>query len=247
MPGGIIKLDEGWRLDAGHHLDQPPNALPDFRVPLPVKRKRGTMSDDIIPPKRSDRYLWWKNLHDNIDVEGPKISLSTAEIAEIKAYAADMIAKMEATEAADVALKGARNQEAAARDINEPAIRFKIRGMKTRPEYATSGVEGVLKLKGVGSVFDPNTFKPAVKVVFEGGQIKIDFTKGECDGVVIYSRLRGEMGWTRLAVDTSSPYYDTRPAATPGVAETREYYCIGIIDDVERGQASDSVSISIPG
>jgi hypothetical protein len=71
-----------------------------------------------------------------------------------------MMAKVEATETADVALKGARNQEAAARDINEPAIRFKIRGMKTSPDYPTSGVEGVLKLKSVGSAFDPNRFRP---------------------------------------------------------------------------------------
>ena len=64
---------------------------------------------------------------------------------------------------------------------------------------------------------------------------------------MVYCRLRGSTGWNKLGIDTSSPYYDTHPLATPGVAETREYMLRAILDDVEIGQPSDIISIVIGG
>lgn len=205
------------------------------------------MPSDIIPPKRSDRYLWWKNLHDQIDVEGLKISLSAGDIAATKATAADMIAKMEAVDAADAALTGARATEKTAAETNNAAIRLAIRNWKTLPPYAASGVEGTLHLKGAASGFDPNTFTPVLKPSIVGNQIKLDFTKGGCDSVAVYCRLRGAMGWTKLGIDSLTPYYDTNPLANAATPETREYYVIGIIDDIEVGQPSAIQSIVFGG
>ncbi len=196
---------------------------------------------DFIPNKRGDRYLWWKNLDAKIDVEGPKIGLLPAEITAIKAVTAAEIAIYEATDAAETALKGARVTEK--NSPNEAIIRNQARYWKTKPGYDTSGVEGVLNLKGPASAFDPNTFKPSVTLSLVGGQIKVEFTKGGCDSVAIYTRLRGSTGWTRLGTDSSSPYYDTRPLAAATAPETREYQLVGIIDDEEIGQPSDIVSI----
>ncbi|MCP5557294.1 MAG: hypothetical protein H7A55_06040 [Verrucomicrobiaceae bacterium] len=247
MAGGIIRLDEGWRLDDGHHFDQSPHGSTNPYV-VPIKpRKKNRMAGDFIPYKRAERYLWWKNLHDQIDVEGPKIGLIAAEITAAKDTAADMIAKMEAVDAADAALKGARATEKAATDTDEAIIRLAIRNWKTRADYVSSGVEGTLRLFNNGPVFDPNTFKPTLKLSIVGGQIKIDFTKGKCDSVAVYCRLRGAVGWTKLGLDSLTPYYDTNPLASANVPETREYYVIGVIDDIEVGQPSDMVSIVFGG
>jgi hypothetical protein len=247
MAGGIIRLDEGWRLDQGHHFDQPPLGATSPYV-IPIKpRKNKTMAGDFIPRKRAERYLWWKNLYDQIDVEGLKIGLTAPEITAAKDTAADMIAKMDAVDAADAALKGARATEKTATVSDEAAIRLAIRNWKTRANYASSGVEGTLQLVGTGSDFDPNTFKSTVKLSIVGGQIKIDFTKSECDSVAVYCRLRGTTGWTKLGLDSLTPYYDTNPLANASVPETREYYVMGVIDDIEVGQPSDIVSIVFGG
>lgn len=247
MAGGIIRLDEGWRLDAGHRFDQPPQGSSNPYV-VPLKpRKNKTMALDIIPRKRAERYLWWKNLHDKIDVEGPKIGLIAAEITAAKDTAADMIAKMEAVEAADTALKGARAEERDAAVADEATIRLAIRNWKTRPNYVGSGVDGTLQLVGGSTGFDPNTFKPTLKLSIVGGEIKLDFTKGECDSVAVYCRLRGSVGWTKLGLDSLTPYYDTAPLAAPAVPETREYYVIGVIDDEEVGLQSSMESIIFGG
>jgi hypothetical protein len=247
MPDGIIRMDQGWKLDAGHRFDQPP-LVPPPPVPVPgpgqpIKKKGKHM--DWMPRKRANRYLWWKNLRDNIDVEGPKMGLSPAEITAVKDLAIAQLAKMDATDAASVALDGARAEEEDASSANEFEIRTQVKNWKTRPGFAASGCEGVLQLVGPGSNFDRNTFKPSVKVSFMGGQIKLDFIKSECDSVAVYCRLRGSTTWNRLGTDSSSPYFDTNPLANPAVAEVREYFVRGIIDDVEIGVESDIVHITL--
>lgn len=247
MAGGIIRLDEGWRLDDGHHFDQPPHGSPSPYV-VPIKtRKKNRMAGDFIPRKRSDRYLWWQNLQDKLDVEGPKIGLTAAEITAAKDIAAEITGAMEAVDAADTALKGARATEKETEANTLASIRLAVRNWKTRANYASSGVEGTLQLVGTGSDFDPNAFKPTLRLSIVGGQIKLDFTKGECDSVAVRCRLRGSTGWTKLGLDSLTPYYDTAPLANPNAPETREYYVIGVIDDLEVGQPSDIVSIVFGG
>lgn len=249
MATGIIRLDQGWRLDAGHHFDMPPQtpAQFDFQGGTPAKLRTQGKTMDYIPKSRSERYLWWKGICDSIEVEGPKVGLTAAEIAAIKATATDQCAKMEAADTAENAAKGAKAAEMETTRVNTQAIRLAIRNIKTRTLYASSGVEGTLRLKGSESTFDPATFKPALKLSIVGGQVRVDFTKGECDSVAVYCRVRGTLGWTKLGIDTDSPYFDTKPLANPAVPEVREYMARGVIDDMEIGIESDIVSIALAG
>lgn len=205
------------------------------------------MAGDIIPDRLADRYQWWKNLRDRIETEGPKIGLVAAEISDTKNAAAEMIDLMDAVNAAETALKGARAKATARAAAIEPTVRMSIRNWKTRPLYPASGLGGTLRLVGSPTTFDPNTFKPSIKVAIVGRQIKISFNKRRCDSVVVYRRLLGSPDWTKLGIDSLTPYFDTQPLATPNVPETREYYVIGLIDDIEVGQPSDIVSIVFGG
>ena len=205
------------------------------------------MTQDYFPKKRADKYKWWKNLFDHLSGEGRTIGLTLEEIAAAKAEAADQMAKMEAVDDAESALKGARAQEKAVTPAHESAIRAAIRIWKTKPAYPSSGLEGTLRLKGTQKSFDEGSFKPVVTLSIVGGQIKIDFTKGECDMVAIYYRLKGSAAWTRLGTDMYTPYYDTNPLAVAGVPEAREYMVMGVLDDEEVGQPSDIVSIVFGG
>lgn len=244
MAAGIIRLDEGWRLDEGHHLDQPPNAPAVIPVVVPAK-KSNKPHMDFISDKRAERYLWLKNLSDNIVAEAVKMGLSAGEATATKTLADVLIAAMEATNDAQTALDGARATEKTVSTANIAALRLKVRNMKTLPGYAASGSEGVLNLKGPVSDFDPNTFKPVLKAMIEGGKPRIDFTKKGVDAVAVYCRPRGTAAWRKLAVDTSSPYYDTEPLANPNMPEVREYMGMGVVDDIEIGVASDIVSVTL--
>jgi hypothetical protein len=243
MPAGIIRLDEGWTLDASHHLDQPP--FVPLVVPVVVARNKKGKSMDYIPSKRANQKQWWTKISTDINTEGPKMTLTAPQIAAAKAVADDQVAKMEATDSAKLALDGARAMEATATPANELAIRGFVRNWKTLPGYAASGSEGVLSLKGTEPAFDPSTFKTVLKITIDGGKPKIGFNKDGVDMVVIYCRLKGTAGWRRLGTDSSSPYYDTEPLANPNLPEVREYMAMGMIDDIEIGLPSDIVSITL--
>jgi len=62
----------------------------------------------------------------------------------------------------------------------------------------------------------------------------------------IYSRLKGQASWSFLSIDTSSPYDDHKVLAN-GSPETREYMCIGVMEDTEVGQQSDIVTLVFGG
>lgn len=246
MAGNIIRLDSGWQLDAGFHLDQTLAPVP---VPPPTapKKEKGTKHMDFMPNKRADRYLWWKNLKDNIATEGPKFGLTAGQITDVTTLCTAMMTLYEETDAAQAILDGKRAAEKAGEAANQAAVRAMIRNWKTMPGYAASGSEGVLKLKGAEEDFDPTNYKPVIKVSVEGSYIRLDFAKKGVDALIIYTRLRGETGWTKLARDSASPYIDTRPLTTPAVPETREYMAMGEVNDVEVGLPSDIVSIVFGG
>ena len=48
--------------------------------------------------------------------------------------------------------------------------------------------------RSLNSGFDPATFKPALKLSIVDGQVRVNFTKGECDSVAVYGRERGTLG-----------------------------------------------------
>ncbi len=126
-------------------------------------------------------------------------------------------------------------------------IRGILNGLKVLPTWKSSGADAQLQSSSSGTAFDPNAYKPVITVSIKGGLITLDFKKRGVDGLAIYGRLRGTMGWTKLGIDTSSPYIDGRPLAVPGVSETREYMARGMVDDEEVGLESDIVSINYAG
>jgi hypothetical protein len=245
MANGIIKFDEGYHLDAGWHLDQPAPLPPALPVPVRSKKTKGTKHMDYIPYKRAENKAWWTTIKETGAVELAKINLPAPDIAAVVATATTHVAKMQATDDAEAALKAARAMEKEAKLNHEAAIRLAIRNWKSNPAYPASGIEGSLKLKGPESSFNPLTFKSVLKLSIVGGNIRVDFTKEGCDSVAVYCRPRGTAEWTKLGNDSRSPYYDTKPLANPNVPEVREYMAIGVIDDVEIGVPSDIVQITL--
>jgi hypothetical protein len=122
-----------------------------------------------------------------------------------------------------------------------------VRNWKTLPGFASSGSEAVLQLKGAEVSFDPNSYKPVLKLSQEAGRIKVEFAKKGVDGLAIYSRLRGTAAWHKIGTDTASPCFDTGAQAQPGVPEVREYMARGFIQDEELGLDSDVASITFAG
>ena len=239
----VIRMDEGWQMDAGLAMDQAMIVPP----PAPPRRKQKGKTMDYVPPKRETRYLWYKNLSENVTVEVPKMGAPVADATAVKALADAIIAKYDASNAAQLALEAARVMEHNAEPATLTQIRAKVRNWKTLPNYPSSGSEGVLQLHGTDSPFDPTTYKAEFTATAASGGVRLDFTKRGADRVAFYSRLRGTVPWKSLGNHTDSPHLDVTPLAQAGVPEAREYMARGMVRDAEIGQDSDVASVTCAG
>lgn len=75
------------------------------------------------------------------------------------------------------------------------------------------------------------------------GEVRIEFVRGDSDGVVVESRRGDETEWRHLAVDRFSPYVDTRQPLRPGQPERREYRLRYLDEDDPVGPYSDVIVV----
>jgi hypothetical protein len=204
------------------------------------------MSADIFPKSKPVLRGWLETFETALDDHGAEVGIDAPRVTLIKGHIDGWIASFVAIEPA----KNAWQTTTAANDgltlTLIPELRTLIKDIKGSTAY-THALGEAFGIIAPVSGFDPSTFKTTLKIKIEGGRIIIEFVKSEVEGVHIYTRLRGELGWTYLATDTHSPYYDTRPLATPGHAETREYMARGVINDEEIGLDSDIASVVFSG
>jgi hypothetical protein len=76
-----------------------------------------------------------------------------------------------------------------------------------------------------------------------GSEVRIEFVRGDSDGVLVESRRGAEAEWKPLAVDRFSPYVDTRPPLRPGQPEKREYRLRYLDEDDPVGPHSDVIVV----
>lgn len=195
---------------------------------------------DYIPQKEADKVIWYTNLQDKIDVEGPILGLTATEINQIKNLClANNAAIKNNNDAQTAAQKAKAAKDTQLKQANKE-LRLLIKRMKTSSAY-TVAKGNDLQVIGEDSIMDYTTYKPVIKATVMPGKVRIEFIKDGLDGINVYARQKGQMNWVKLAYDSYSPYEDTRPLATANQPEHREYMAIGILTDEEVTQQSDIV------
>jgi hypothetical protein len=215
-------------------------------VPDHPPKGKSMPSTDFIPKARGDYRAWLNNLKNQITTIGPTLGLTAPQVTAIQATCTAQIALIDAITAAETALQAAQEAEATGRQTTNAALRESIGDWKRLPAW-TNAIAASLQAAATSTPFDPNTYKPEFKVSLVAGEIRFDFKKKGADAVAIYARLAGQTTWIKIGTDTSSPYIDGRPLATPGVPETREYMLRGMIKDDEIGIDSDVARIAWSG
>lgn len=201
---------------------------------------------DYIPRQKGEYQDWLLNIKNNIDVEGLKFGLDAPSITSVKAKITDQIARHVATVNAESALAAARASENDGEKEANSFLRAQIAYWKRKTGF-TDEIAQRLGVTASGGSEDSDYPKVSFKLKIVGGEVRIDWTKGRLDGVNIYSRLRGQAGWTKIGMDTSSPYLDARSLGTPGQAEVREYMLRGVVKDAEVTGDSDVQFVAYAG
>jgi hypothetical protein len=167
--------------------------------------------------------------------------LAPAEITALSTAFSNLSVAINNVEAAKAALKNAVETKNAGEESNLTLLRKANNKMKTNDAY-TDAIGEDMGIKGSSQDVDREAAKPTFSGKAFPRYVRLKFTKNGLDGVNIYSRLN----WNFLARDTNSPYDDHKAPAN-GAPETREYMCIGVMEDTEVGQQSDIVTVVFGG
>ena len=201
---------------------------------------------DYIPKKDSEKVIWNNNLHSRLEAEGAEMGLSADDITEAITECNANSNTILANDKAQTAAKTAKVTKDTQLKKGEKILRESIKRVKTSKNY-TQAIGKSWGIIGEDPVVDYSTYHPKIKAMVMPGRVRIDFVKDKLSGVNIYSRLSGELTWVKLAYDSYTPYSDSRPLATPGVPEHREYMAIGVIRDEEVTQQSSIIEAVFGG
>ena len=145
--------------------------------------------------------------------------------------------KQESKAATEENLTNERVAKKAIRDFRNFAM--------SHPGY-TEALGKEIGFEGAESTPDVEQLKPTISYVLKAdGRVVISFKRNGMTGVQIYSRRADETSFTFLALDTFSPYTDSRPNLAEGQPEKREYYAVYVLKDELVGLKSDIMEVTV--
>ena len=204
------------------------------------------MKTDFIPVGNGDMDSFEENLISKITIHAPALGLNPDEVTEsinIISGHRTAFAKMNSKRSES---KSATedNYNSLTRAVNE--IRRLAKQIKSSKSY-TTGIGDDLGIIGSDIAGKYSVImKPSLKANMNGQEVVIKFRKEGTDGIKLYSRRGAETEFTFLAVDTASPYNDTRDKLDPTKPEQREYYAYFFETDSDIGQQSDVLKVIVP-
>ena len=204
---------------------------------------------DFIPKDNNNLVTWATNLRTKIDIHGPTLGMTAAQITAFKAVLLGIINAAQAVMAAKTAFSSAvANLETVKQtDLAKTGpVRTAINQWKASG-LLTAAMEQDIAVVGTGAVVAPPAYQAKINAEVRPGFVRITFKKLGVDGLNIYVRLTGQTIWRKLSFDSNSPYDDHTALAVAGTAEVREYRALGVIADEEVGQPSDIVSVTFGG
>lgn len=200
---------------------------------------------DFIPHQDDALNIWLANFKAKITGYADGFGIAPADLT-------DYLDKCDALSAAVIEANTFRQQygnrvksKNMLRTKTLATLRTLIARIKTDPAY-TPAIGTDLGIIASAEYTDFSILKPELIASASGGQILITFKRGHTNGIRLYSARGPEAAFSFLALDTHSPYHDTRGNLAPGTPEVRRYYAYYIDNaDEQVGLQSDIVSITV--
>ena len=201
---------------------------------------------DFIPDRDGDFLTWHDNFKTQVAALATKYSITVAEVTDLNSDNSalhtdrgDADTKSAASQAATTRWRGTRRSKTS-------KVRALGRRLKSSSVYDRADGE-LMGIEGPEDTTDLSNAKPTLRATaVTPGSVTIAFNKSISDGVRIQSKRGAETAFSFLAIDTESPYVDTRPNLAAG-PETRQYQAQYIQRDDPTGLLSDGLTVTVPG
>jgi hypothetical protein len=203
------------------------------------------ITHDYIPRPDAKLTVWAQNYKKKLPTYADTLGLTADEVTASSTGCDNVVDAIVGEALAKQTMLNTTKAKEDVKNTEITALRAQAKLIKANPAY-TEAMGEDLGIIGVDTDFDNATAQPTLSVTNDGGTPVISFDKQQSNGVRLYCQRTGETTFTFLALDTHSPYHDTRPNITPGQPETRQYYAYYTdIHDLQHGQQSAVVSITL--
>ena len=201
---------------------------------------------DYFPKSDGDMLKWEDNFSENLPNYADALGLKPDDVTALQGNCKNIgTAIHDCTKAQSLAKEAVAKKLIILKQNTDP-MRIAIGQIKRSNGY-TEAIGKALGIIGTDEPVDPTTYKPKISADVFPGHVTVKFTKKGVQGVNIYSKLKSDTNWEKLAFDSYSPYEDNRPLHVPGTPEVRQYMAIGVVHDHEIGQMSDIIEATFGG
>ncbi|MDA1015148.1 MAG: hypothetical protein O3A00_11935 [Planctomycetota bacterium] len=202
---------------------------------------------DYIPNPDAGLVAWHDNFNTQVAALAATFGLVAADTAAVAATNTDLHAKFNTSQAAKATAQAKNTEKSAAFAAGISSSRALAKRIKTHPAY-TAAFGQQLGIIGPEDTTDLTQAKPTHKLLaVTPGSVTIGFNKSVSSGVRLLSKRGAETAFTFLAIDTESPYIDTRANLVVGVPESRQYQAQYLIGDEPVGNLSNALNVTVPG
>ena len=192
-----------------------------------------------VPTELLKRLEWLEELVKQLKIDGVKFGISKEKIEELEKCVSTLREEVDK----GIAIENAKKEQTVKTNAQDGdctgLARVIAQQVKTNDGY-TDAVGKDLGIIGAQQTFSSVEMKPSLKMVIKGGQVEVQWTKGDADSIRIESDKGA--GWQFLAVDSVPHYTDTTPITA---AATWRYRAMYIVNDELVGQWSDVASIGV--
>ena len=202
---------------------------------------------DYIPKADGDLIAWHDNFKTQVVVAAATFGLVTADTDALTASNTELHTKFDASQAAKATALAKNADKSSAFTAGVTGARALANRIKVHPAY-TAAFGQQFGIVGPEDTTDLTQQKPTLKAqAVTPGSATIGFNKSVSSGVRILSKRGAEAAFSFLAIDTSSPYVDTRANLVAGSPESRQYQAQYLNGDDLIGQLSDILNVTVPG
>lgn len=198
---------------------------------------------DYLPRTEAAFSVWLQNFVTKLPTYVAALGITPAQVTQFQTDLTNTQAALNNVQAAKTSLQSVVQQKDTTLDGVMKRIRDAVVVMKRNANYTEVIGEdlGVIAAAGAPGSTGTQVSKPVFQALALADKVRLDWVKGDSDGVVVQCKRGNETAFTTLGRDTVSPYDDERPNATADTPESRTYRMRYLSGDEETGIWSDEV------
>jgi len=198
---------------------------------------------DYLPRTDGQLIIWFENFAAKISTYAAALGISAAEVTQLQTDLTSLRTKLNDVQTAKTNLASAVETKGISLANITKRIRDTVVVLKRKSTYndAIGADLGVIVATGTNIAIELPT--PEFQATVLPDKVRLDWVKGESDGIVIQSKRGAEADYSTIGRDTMSPFDDERLCISPGTPEVRMYRIRYLSGDDEVGNWSNEARV----